>query len=161
MVTLIMVFVPLYFYPIMDCQTARKTYKGGVFTAEEFAARTRSLFPGVVEYLEQHAQDFGQKKTNPFHAKVIELSGVSGHCYTVHMEDHDPLAEKVHEVLSDAPSLIFLRQHLSSIAGTPVNVGAICCSGCAFTGADFPEVDIIKLQNAAVQVEPDGTIVSL
>lgn len=145
----------------MNCEQARGVYTAEAVTPEGFVQKILQKFPGVIPFLEAHARNFLNGISNPFHEKVAALSGVKGNFYTVHVDDNDPVAERVHTVLSDWAGPLLLSRYFTNLLGNKVKIGAICCSGCAFTDDSIGEGDILSIQFAAVQVEADGSVVEI
>lgn len=142
----------------MDCNTARQVYVKGAETPKSFVKQLSKVFPDMVEFFEVQVQNFLSRRTNPFHEKVKELSCVKENFYTLHLEDDDPLTGYLHDVLGDAAARFLLGKYFSEKYNQEINLNAICCSACNIFSRLTSEQSI-KIQFAAVKVEPDGTIV--
>lgn len=142
----------------MDCKTARKIYVTGASTPTGFVKQLQKFFPDLVEFFDTQVKNFINKETNPFHEKVKELSGVNENFYTVHLEDDNPLTHLLHDVLGDAAARYFLDTFYTKKYGQEIKFGALCCSACSiFPGMSAAQS--IKIQFAAVRVEPDGSVI--
>ena len=142
----------------MDCKTARKIYVKGADTPDGFVKQLRKFFPELVNFFDAQVESFIKKETNPFHEKVKELSGVKEHFHTVHLEDDSFLTHILHDVLGDAAARFFLDTYYTEKSGQEVKFGALCCSACSIFPGMSP-AQSVRIQFAAVRVEPDGTVI--
>lgn len=142
----------------MNCEEARKIYVPGADTPEGFVQQLKKVFPKAIDFFETQVQKFINKETNPFHEKVKELSGVEREFYTVHLEDDHPLTHTLHDILGDAAARFFLDSYFTKKYNQEVKFGALCCSACSIFPGMTP-AQAVKIQFAAVRVEPDGSII--
>ena len=138
----------------MDCKTARVVWNH----PDGFIAGINVAMPGVIERLTGYVAEFVSGTTNAFHETVKSESGVTGNYLTHHAEDDDQIAEWAHDVIGDAAGSIKLNQYFTDLFGTPVQLRNICCSGCDISDGQQSDEDILAIQHAAVNIEPDGSL---
>jgi hypothetical protein len=140
----------------MDCKTARLVWNH----EEGFIAGVREALPGVIERLEVQVQAYVDGDTNPYHASVLSGSGVSGGFHIDHANtEDDPIAIGIHDVVGDDAGRIALESHFTTLHGQPIHLGNMCCGACITHGGSLSNEDLLAIQTAAVNTEPDGTVV--
>jgi hypothetical protein len=139
----------------MDCTTARSIYVDG---PEHYIGHVQKLFPEAYQRLAELAEKtVNGTGDHPFHKKVVEMVG-KGPYYLEHGDDHDPVFKQVHELLSDLTGMELIGNHFSGIHNTELSFSNICCSSCKCVMGKIPIDQIIRIQYAAVQIEPDGSV---
>lgn len=143
----------------MDCTTARQIYVGG---PESYIGNVQKNFPEAYQRLSELAEKTvrGSGANNPFHKKVVEMAG-DGPYYLEHGEDNDPVFKQVHELLSDLTGTHLISHHFSQMHNTPLSFSNICCSSCKCVRGEMSIEHTMRIQYAAVQIEPDGSLVQL
>ena len=138
----------------MDCNTARVVWNH----PDGFIAGVRHALPGVMERLEDQVRAYVKGETNPFHTTVKNQAGVTGHYYSDHADtEDDPIAIGIHDVVGDVAGRIALERHFTAMFKQPIHLGNMCCGACITHDGTLCEDDILALQVAAVNTEPDGT----
>jgi len=138
----------------MDCKTARAVWNH----PEGFIAGVRQELPGVVEKLEEQVRSYVNGETNAYDTTVKRQSDINKPFYTDHADtEDDPVAIGIHDVVGDEAGRIQLQRYFSQLFGQPIRLGALCCSACITHDGTLCEDDLLKLQIAAVNTEPDGT----
>lgn len=138
----------------MDCKTARAVWNH----PNGFIPGVRQELPGVVERLEEQVRAFVEGRTNVYDTEVRRSSGVEGRYYNDHADtEDDPIAIGIHDVVGDVVGRDMLQKYFSEMFGRPIVFGNMCCANCITHDGTLTDGDLLKLQIAAVNTEPDGS----
>lgn len=138
----------------MNCTTARKVWnhKAG------FIAGVREYLPGVMERLEAQVAAYVAGDTNPYNTAVKDQS-VFGNFYSEHAAtEDDPVAIRIHDVVGDVAGKQELERYFTERFGQPICLGNMCCGSCITHDGTLTAADLLLIQIASVNTEPDGTI---
>ena len=136
----------------MDCKTARLVWNH----PEGLFAGLRAHMPGVMEFLESSVRSYVNGETNPFDQSVKEQVG-GGQFFTSHSDGEDPVSQRVHDVLGDVVAKVELERYFTQRFGQPISLGNICCDGCKISDGTLSHEQLLAIQLAAVNTEPDGS----
>lgn len=136
----------------MDCQTARQVWNhsGGLI------AGLNAHMPGVMNRLERAVAGFVNGETNAFDESVKQQVG-GGAFFTAHAEEGDTDAERIHDVLGDIVAKAELERYFSSLHNRPIRLGNMCCKSCITDDGTLTGEQLLAIQLAAVNTEPDGS----
>lgn len=139
----------------MDCQTARTVWNH----PEGFIAGVRATLPGVIERLEAQVAAYVRGDTNPYDSAVKRQSGVTSAFYSDHADtEDDPVAVGIHDVVGDAAGRLMLERYFTGHYGQPIYLGNLCCSSCITHDGTLLADDLLAIQVAPVNTEPDGSL---
>jgi len=137
----------------MNCKTARKVWNH----KDGFIAGIIEHLPGVLERLESQVEAYVTGETNPYNDAVKDQA-VSGNYYAEHaMTENDPIAIWIHDVVGDVAGKLQLENYFSNRFNQPIFLGNMCCGSCITHDGTLTDEEILKIQIASVNTEPDGS----
>ena len=134
----------------MNCQTAKLVWNH----PDGPIAGIRAHLPGVMERLEAVVAKYIRGDHDSFNEAVQTEAG-NGNYFVTHADDADPLTELVHSVVGDAAANLVLHRYFTGIYGRPVFVANVCCSGCKIHDGTLSPEMILRIQQVAVNTEPE------
>lgn len=138
------------FFTHMKCQDARKVWSHPAGPIEG----VKEVFPLAWQRLEGLADAFSSGGDCSFNSSLRDLldGAVGTAFYADHSDDNDPVAEQVHGIVGDAAMSRALSAHFSSVHGTPIMFGNVCCSSCLVSHPDISDEEVERIQRMAIRI---------